>query len=579
MITKHIQNPYTKQTRNLLLGVGLVFCLVWVSCFLPSEAKAESASLFLTPASQSLETGERFSMEVKVDTGSIPINAGQAIIHFPYDTLEIVSISKENSIFSFWPEEPVFSNSTGEISFVGGLPTPGFTGIGNLITVEFKARQLGVSNLTFGDARVLADDGKGTNVLVYLKSAKYFILEKITLPGKEPEAALPQIFSLTHPQEDEWYNNNSPSFKWNLTPGITDVSFDLNQKPEAMPDTVSEGRKEFKKYEKVLDGIWYFHLSPKNETGWLEPVHYKIQIDTTPPNLFELVIDNAGDPTNPKPSLYFETSDAASGIKNYKLKIGQGDFSNLMLAQINPVFLSLQDPGSRKIIVRAVDKAGNSVQAESFINIESIESPEINVWPKKYIAGEEVFYIEGKSLPNAEITIFLKKDNKEIRKWQAISNNQGEWSFSTREFLKSGNYSLSALAQDNRGAISDFSDAKEIEIFFSGLFFGSLMVSFKTLVLSLFLVLCLGIIIFAYFFYKNRLAKRVLIKETCEAREILKENFDSLGKEIEKRIEMADNQPGFSEAEKDVCENIKKALKTTKKKIEKEIKDIERELK
>ena len=213
MITKHIQNPYTKQTRNLLLGVGLVFCLVWVSCFLPSEAKAESASLFLTPASQSLETGERFSMEVNVDTGSIPINAGQAIIHFPYNTLEIVSISKENSIFSFWPEEPVFSNSTGEISFVGGLPTPGFTGIGNLITVEFKARQLGVSNLTFGDARVLADDGKGTNVLVYLKSAKYFILEKITLSGKEPEAALPQIFSLTHPQEDEWYNNNSPSFK------------------------------------------------------------------------------------------------------------------------------------------------------------------------------------------------------------------------------------------------------------------------------------------------------------------------------------------------------------------------------
>ncbi|GAI35186.1 unnamed protein product, partial [marine sediment metagenome] len=54
------------------------------------------------------------------------------------DKLEVLNISKENSIFTLWPEEPIFSNSAGEISFSGGTPHPGFNRIGNITSASDK---------------------------------------------------------------------------------------------------------------------------------------------------------------------------------------------------------------------------------------------------------------------------------------------------------------------------------------------------------------------------------------------------------------------------------------------------------
>jgi hypothetical protein len=42
---------------------------------------------------------------------------------------------------------------------------------------------------------------------------------------------------------------------------------------------------------------------------------------------------------------------------------------------------------------------------------------------------------------------------------------------------------------------------------------------------------------------------------------------------------MFDSRPGFSEREKKICDELKVALKTAEESVEKEIKDVERELK
>jgi len=556
----------------------ILFFSIVLSC------QAQGASLFLSPGSESFEVGIVFSVKVKMDTGGAPINAVQTTIYFPPDKLEVVDISKSGSIFSLWPEEPIFSNSSGKISFSGGMPHPGFTGIGNIITINFKAKNEGVVKVTFGEGSVLADDGKGTDILVFIKEAKYSIQGAAVFPEIKPEAPLtevpssPQILSPTHPQEGEWYSNNSPRFQWELTSDITGVSFTLDRNPDTIPDTESEGRFQSKIYEDIDDGIWYFHLGLENETGWSSPSHRKIQIDVHFPHPFEIIIDNTGDSTNPNPNLYFETRDDTSGVNYYKLKIGEGDFFNLLLAQVNPFSLPFQYPGRQKVIVRAVDEAGNNVEAEAIIDVEPIASPQITIWPKTYIAGEETFYIEGTALPEIEIIIFLEKNGKEIKRWQTTSNSQGEWSFSTKELMKSGLYYLSAKAEDKRGAVSELSDSRKVKVLLSGMHLGSFIVAFRTLLVFLVLVLFLGITLVGYFVYRILRTKKILRKETQEAKKSLSQNFDTLRKEIEERIEMLDSQPGFSPEERKIYEDLKEYLKIAEESVSKEIKDIEKEL-
>jgi len=560
--------------KKAIISVIILFFSIALS------VQAQGGSLFLYPGSRSFIIEDTFSVEVKVDTAGIPVNAAQATIYFPSDKLEVLNISKESSIFTLWPEEPEFSNSSGKISFSGGTPHPGFLGTGNIITINFKSKKEGMANLALGEGRVLADDGKGTNILVFLKEAKYFIQEARVLP----EAELPQILCLTHPQEKEWYNNSNPHFQWELGPEVTGVSFILDHNLDTIPDTASEGKIQSKIYENIDDGIWYFHLRLENEIGWSESVHYKIQVDAHPPYPFEVIIDNAGDSTNPRPNLYFETNDDASGISYYKLKIGEENFLNLMLAQVNPFSLPFQAFGTHSVVVRAMDEAGNGVESKTIIDVEPIESPQITIWPGTYISGEEVLYIEGTALPENEITIFLKKNERYpptaqvIKKWQALSNSQGEWSFSTKELIKSGTYYLSAQAKDKRGAVSEVTTPETVKVSLSGLALGPILITFKTLVLIFALISILGILIFGFLVFRIRQSKKILRKETQEAKESVRTSFEGLRKEIEKRIEMLDSQPGFTEKERKVCDELKETLKVAEESVSKEIKDIEKEL-
>jgi hypothetical protein len=580
MGNKQTQNTYAKDTRNILFGAGLVL----VSFFLfnasfAQPVRAEGALLFLSPTSESFIEGDTFSVELNLDASDICVNAVKASISFPVDKVQVLSVSKNNSILSLWLEEPSFSNSTGEISFAGGLPHPGCDGLGNLITVEFRAQKQGTANLVFEKAHVLKSDGEGTNVLAGMNSAKYFVeTEKSFFETAPTNIGLPRILSLSHPQEDEWYNNQGLNLRWNLSQEIFGVSFALDQSPDTMPDTISKGKIQFKNYEKVSDGIWYFHLRFEDRNGWGEPAHYKIQIDTKFPNPFDIVIDNIGDPTNPEPNLYFETSDDTSGIDYYKMKIGDENFSRLMLAQINPFHLSLYAPGHYPIIVRAVDKAGNNIESRTFIDIEPIESPRILISPDTYISGEEILYLEGEALPDVEVIIFLKKDGKDIKKWHTFSNSQGEWSFSTKELIKSGVYYLSVQAKDTRGMISDLSEARKIKVLLSGLSFGSFIISFKELVLLWILILFFGVIAGCYFIWKNKQVKRALQKETKEAKDKLHQSFGILRKEMEDKIELMDSKPGFNPKERKVCEELKMDLRAAENSVSKEIDDIEEQL-
>ena len=560
--------------RVEVVMLGLIFLLF------PLFIKAQETSLFLFPTSKILKIGEEFLVELKVET-DFPVNAAEANIKFPMDKLEVLEISKKDSIFSFWPEEPNILED--KIHFSGGLPHPGFSGTGKILEIKFRAKDEGMIFLNFEEGKVLADDGKGTNILSVLKEGKYSIQKEISIskvrisPSGLPLA--PEIISFSHPAEEEWYNNNNPHFEWNLSPEIIGVSFVLDQSPETIPDDQSEEKIQSKIFENLEDGIWYFHLKLENENGWGDASHRKVEIDTHPPHPFSITIDNQGDPTNPQPNLYFETIDDISGISLFKLKIGEESFIDLTAAQINPFLLPLQRPGSHLVKVRAIDEAGNAAESRTVLNIEPIESPKIILWPKTYLAGEETFYVEGVALPNVNIILFLKKNGDLIKEWETVSDSNGNWSFSTRELVKSGKYYLSAQARDERGVLSNPTQDYEIEIFLSGISIGPLAFTFKSLIFGLFLVLILALSIILYITRKAKKVKNSLRSETWEAEEVLKRKFEDLKKEIEKKIEFLDSKPGMSKKEKKLCQDLKDALKKAEKEVNKEIEDIEKLIK
>ncbi len=58
----------------------------------------------------------------------------------------------------------------------------------------------------------------------------------------------------------------------------------------------------------------------------------------------------------------------------------------------------------------------------------------------------------------------------------------------------------------------------------------------------------------------------------------LYQNFKTLREETKEQIAKLDGEPGLSEREKKICDDLKKALKISEKFIGEEIKDIEKGL-
>ena len=146
--------------------------------------KQAAAVLMLTPQTEKVYVGETLSATLILDTPDKPVNVVEAKIIFPTDKMEVISLSKVDSIISLWVEEPTYSNVTGTITFSGGLPTPGFRGrAGKLLTITFKAKDAGEALINIEDATVLANDGLGTDVLIETQPAKLLLIKP--LAGKE----------------------------------------------------------------------------------------------------------------------------------------------------------------------------------------------------------------------------------------------------------------------------------------------------------------------------------------------------------------------------------------------------------
>lgn len=360
----------------LTLFIGLLFLL-------PSSAGA--ATLNLSPVQASVGTGAIFTETVFVSTTDQAMNAISGTISFPTDLLQVVSVSKSNSVLSLWVQDPTFSNTNGTISFSGIVPNPGYIGGGGrVVSIQFRGKRAGTGSVVFSaSSQVLANDGNGTDILSDTSSATVTISSSASVPT--PSAPSPvttdvgllaHITSSSHPDQTQWYNLSHAIFDWTNAQNISAVRLGYDQDANGTPTIVYTDAISHKELD-LEDGISYFHVQEKASSGWGPVSSYRVQIDTVPPLPFTVTFPQGTTTPSGSPiSALFTTTDALSGIDHYQVAIDGKVFTVTADAGSKSYTVSA-DPGAHMLLVQAYDKAGNFSIANGrfFVTGGTAESP------------------------------------------------------------------------------------------------------------------------------------------------------------------------------------------------------------
>lgn len=502
---------------------------------------AEAASLFLVPSTGEFRTGSTITVDLKIDSEGSGLNAAQATLRFPKETLQVTAVEKTNSAFSFWLEEPTYSNEDGVISFTGGTPY-GISGASiQVLKITFTSKGSGTAPITIVDAAVTASDGSGTNLLSKTGSASFTISPTAALPTPTtgtaavpaipvpkqivreaaPASGLPikpTIMVPLYPDGTEWYNaTNVFNTRWTLPPDVSGVAAVLNKQPGFTPGE-SEGLFENKSFPALSDGIWYLHIRFKNNIGWGPVAHHRIAIDTQPPLPFELTSLEGDKSDTPSITLNFKTSDALSGLREYHIKINGNEWRVIPVQNFTGSYtVPVENPGKHRIVVMAHDLAGNGV--ENSIEQETIPlpSPTFTFVTSTVFTDEPTgINLKGTALPNTTVLISLKKGDARVASSTVTSDTYGNWEYIFSDILRSGNYIANIQNKDARGALSLIVDSPKISVSEKPIFqFGPVVLTKQGAIIIL-ILLILGGLGGGRWFYKTRRERTALRIEVAE---------------------------------------------------------------
>lgn len=583
---------------STLLVTAVVACAIFAF-----GSDAFAAELFMTPQIGTHGLNTTFSLDLKINSQGDSINAAQAHVAFPKTILEVSSISVDGSIFGFWPEEPLFSNENGTIDFIGGTVN-GVSGASlQVLTIAFRAKSVGEAQISLDDGAITIDDGTGTNILTGATGANHRVSisaivppspqtpetvpegtqQALPLPGEpipppviiervpEPAKHLPEMPNISvslYPNPNGWYNIRTPfNAAWALPGDITDVATALNENPNFAP-TKSERLFDNKIFDSAPEGVSYLHVRFKNAIGWGSAAHYRIAIDTAPPALFAIESASGFETDDPAPVFTFETNDALSGIRHYLIKIGDAEAFEWQSGKLQ---LPLQEPGTKKVLVRAFDFAGNSTSASVDLTTIPIESPVITfVTEKAFFGAEDGITVKGTALPNAEVRVSLAKASGELVVEQAAAvDNNGNWDLVFSEPLAIGKYAVFARTRDGRGALSLMAHAVVTVKSQPIIKLGALEIGAGGSAIILLIILITGFST-GYWYFRER-QRRLHIDVTMTSRDQM-HLYDAMNKDLVKLTESFD---ALNETEKKfILERLSENVQKMKKYLVEEIKNI-----
>jgi len=561
----------------LLLALSFLFLLFPFSSI-------HAATLNFSPLSGTYNVGGTFSVNVTVDSSDQAMNAASGVVSFPWDKLEVVSISKTGSIFSLWPAEPSFSNSAGTVSFEGIVLNPGYTGTsGKILTITFRIRSAGVANVSFSSGSVLANDGTGANILNGLRVAVFTLASAgETLPVPQAEAPVASgnvlgITSATHPDQTKWYVNNTPEFSWELPQGALEVRTLIGRSSTSNPSVSYIPPIDKKKVDELPDGTYYFALQVRTAAGWSAVSRYHVNIDTTAPKPFTITFPHGNSGFAPQPVVFFSAIDNESGISHYDIKIGDDEELPKIAPDTvsNPYLLTPQLPGRHTLFVFAIDKAGNMRSASAEFTIEGIDTPIITYYPETIDEGN-IVKIGGTTYPNSDVSVYIREGVKLISEENTKSDAVGNFVLVVSRHLDSGVYTFTARVTDERRAKSIETAPLTISVqaeFITG------FVSFvlKYLSAAILILLALGALAWGgtYLWFRVHREIQRMRREAREAEKVTGKSFRVLRNGVANHVtRLKKIKRKLTAEEAEFLEQFEQKLEEAEEIITKEIQDI-----
>ena len=465
------------------MSIGTFFKLLFIAVLFVG-LPAEAADLKIISNSGSLGIGQRFTVDVSVNTADTPINAAQAVISFPNNILEVVDIGLSGSVFRFWVELPEVSNANGTVTFVGGTSSGVSGESAHLLTIEFKTKGVGSGTIIGQDVVIAASDGLGTNVFNDVIPANIqvgsSVVPSVPISGGQTSTFVesPQAVTRTavqssklpkepvlrvslYPEPEDWYNYQGELIAlWDVPNDITKVAVAVDKQPNTVPDDIEDSLFTGKNLGILDEGVWYVHTQFRNNIGWGAVAHQRVAIDITPPIAFNIKIDNDKS-DNPTPSISFDTQDSLSGLFNTKIYV---DGNEVLRSTSTVAVLPVQPPGKHKLLVRAYDEAGNSSEDEIQFEIIPLPTPIIE-FVTQSASQEEPIYISGESIQNGFVEIAMYNDKgQEVYSGGVETDGFGKWNVAIEESLAGGSYAISVEAKDIRGARSFAQEIQDIKV-------------------------------------------------------------------------------------------------------------------
>lgn len=579
-----IQNSHTTRTSLTLLKILFVSTVLFFASFIYANA----ATLSLTPSTGVYNSGATFTARVVVNSGGQSINAAEGTLKFNPNELTVVGVNRSGSIFNLWVAEPSYSNAAGTISFSGGLPA-GYTGsAGTVMSVTFRAKGSGPARVTFSNGSVLANDGRGSNVLSGMNGGSYTLQAASATP--EPEEVIveyvapantpgaPQITSTSHPDPAGWYTKTTADLAWSVPSGVTSMRTLLDSNPTAVPTRVYDNPISSISIPDLDEGVSYLHVQFRNDDGWGRIAHYRLAVDSEKPSSINIYQAEDNDYTKPEQELIVEVEDETSEVSRFLVKVDAAEPVEYTLdSASSTIKLPTLEPGYHTVVVEAFDQAGNSIVGTYSFTIASFEKPEFTDYPSE-INEEVIPVIKGRTRPNSTVEVSVMRLGSEPTYYEVSADEQGNFTFIPEGRFSTGVYELTARATDSHGAMSDASAPVRIAVQQPGYIrIGGFIISVLSVIIPLIALTGLAILAGWYMFiYLRKFRSRVRV-ESIEALEILHREFSSLQTELrnqEAALQDSRKTKKLTKAEASMIETFDKALQESQRKVEKEIQDV-----
>ncbi|MFH1405539.1 MAG: hypothetical protein ABIH21_05655 [Patescibacteria group bacterium] len=335
---------------------------------------SNASALYFNQPKDTYRFGESFTIPVYLNTQGGNINAAEVIVAYPKELLSVQSVNTGGSFIQFWVNQPQVDAINGFVSFVGGLPNPGFYGVaGKIGSITFVPHKTGEGQLSIGSgSRVLLNDGKGTEAPLSLASIEIkvdgFVDEQaeqetsqdINVVEEDQKLDTPKTYMYfnlscdTHPDSENWYSQKDVQCMFASEPGAV-FYFDVNQSQKIDYNKAQASFKKQLNFSVDEEGVWYLHAYAKNNDRTSRIIHRQVQIDFSKPEISYITHGNTDAMFENKVFLVFSATDSLSGVKDIFVQEKDGEY----VLATSPYVLENQKRGKYQVNVKAVDYAGN----------------------------------------------------------------------------------------------------------------------------------------------------------------------------------------------------------------------------